>query len=315
MRFTLRQLEYFIAAGETGSITLASERLRISQPSISTAISTLERELDVQLFVRHHAQGLSLTLAGRTMLVEAKRVVQQAEGLYAVASESGTVVRGRLSVGCFSTLAPLVLPELVHAFCEAFPRTEIQQVEGSQQQLLEQLRRAEIDVAVTYDLDIPDWISFTPLASLPPQVWLSASDPLASAPAIALEEIVERPMILLDLPSSREYFLALFVSAGLKPRVVARSAYQEVVRTMVANGYGYTLANVRPRSEFALDGKRVARVRLAGEHRSMRLGLASLAAYRKPKLQEAFETHCRAMISDAYIPGMTSPATERRVRR
>jgi hypothetical protein len=49
------------AAGETGSITLASERVYISQPSISTAISHLERELGVQLFIRHHAQGLSLT--------------------------------------------------------------------------------------------------------------------------------------------------------------------------------------------------------------------------------------------------------------
>ncbi|MBE7246969.1 MAG: LysR family transcriptional regulator, partial [Actinomycetospora chiangmaiensis] len=61
MRFTLRQLEYFIAAGQTGSITLASERIHISKPSISTAIAHLERELSVQLFVRHHAQGLTLT--------------------------------------------------------------------------------------------------------------------------------------------------------------------------------------------------------------------------------------------------------------
>lgn len=68
MRYTLRQLEYFIAAGEVGSITLASERLCISQPSISTAISHLEREFGVQLFVRHHAQGLSLTPAGHKIL-------------------------------------------------------------------------------------------------------------------------------------------------------------------------------------------------------------------------------------------------------
>ena len=65
MRFSLRQLEYFIAAGEAGSIPQASERINISQPSISTAISQLEQELDTQLFVRHHAQGLSLTPAGR----------------------------------------------------------------------------------------------------------------------------------------------------------------------------------------------------------------------------------------------------------
>lgn len=72
MRFTLRQLEYFIAAGETKSITLAAERINISQPSISIAISHLEQEFGVQLFIRHHAQGLSLTPAGRALLQEAK---------------------------------------------------------------------------------------------------------------------------------------------------------------------------------------------------------------------------------------------------
>ena len=52
MRYTLRQIEYFIATAETGSITLASERVNISQPSISTAIAHLEEELGTQLFIR-----------------------------------------------------------------------------------------------------------------------------------------------------------------------------------------------------------------------------------------------------------------------
>jgi len=63
VKFSFRQLSYFIAAAETGSITLASKRANISQPAISTAISHVERELGVQLFLRHHAQGLSLTPA------------------------------------------------------------------------------------------------------------------------------------------------------------------------------------------------------------------------------------------------------------
>ena len=104
MRFTFRQLEYFVAAGETGSITLASERINISQPSISTAISNLETELGVQLFIRHHAHGLSLTPAGRRLLIEAKTLLAQASHLYDVVSEVTDIVRGQLSVGC------LVLP-------------------------------------------------------------------------------------------------------------------------------------------------------------------------------------------------------------
>jgi len=81
MRFTIKQLEYFVAAGEVGSIKEAATKIAISQPSISSAISHLESELQLQLFVRHHAQGLSLTSSGRRIFNEAKLLLKQGEGL------------------------------------------------------------------------------------------------------------------------------------------------------------------------------------------------------------------------------------------
>src|SRR5450755_1458753 len=116
MKLSFRQLTYFIAAGETGSVTLASKQVSISQPAISAAISHIERELDVQLFLRHHAQGLSLTPAGRALLRDAKRLVKQAESLYTSAADVSQQLRGELLVGWFSTLAPIVMPEFVGAF-------------------------------------------------------------------------------------------------------------------------------------------------------------------------------------------------------
>ena len=64
MQFTLKQLTYFVAAGEAGSILRAAENIHVSQPSISNAIAHLEDVFQVQLFIRHHAQGMSLTTAG-----------------------------------------------------------------------------------------------------------------------------------------------------------------------------------------------------------------------------------------------------------
>jgi hypothetical protein len=84
------------------------------------------------------------------------------------------------------------------------------------------------------------------------------------------------------------------------------------VRTMVANGYGYTILNARPRSEYALDGRRLVRVPLAGEHRPMVIGTATLKLLAQPKLVNAFEEHCRASISDSYIPGMVAPKLDSR---
>ena len=304
MRFTLKQLEYFVATGETGSIKLASERINISQPSISSAISHLERDLGVQLFVRHHVQGLSLTSAGHRVLREAKALLQQANGIYDVANETTNLVRGHLALGCFVTLAPMIVPELCHRFQETHKEVQVHLVEGDHENLMGQLRKVDLDVVLTYDLQIPDGVSFEALATLPPHVLLSAEHPLAGRSSLALSDLDGEPMILLDLPFSREYFQSIFYHEGLTPKIHARSRQQEVVRTMVANGYGYTLANVRPRNLTTLDGRSLKQIPLEGEHRPMKIGIASLVQERKPRLLQAFEDHCRDMISDGGIPGM-----------
>ncbi|MCB8876831.1 LysR family transcriptional regulator [Acidisoma silvae] len=312
MRYTLRQLQYFVAAAEAGSITLGSAKIAISQASISAAITLLEREFGVQMFVRHHAQGLSLTAAGRRLLVEAKLLLSQADSLYAVASETTQHVRGQLTVGCMITMAPMIMPELAHSFMSQNPEARITQVEAGLASLLDALQRAEIDIALTYDLQIPPPISFVPLARLPPYVMVSDGHRLAGEGAVSLGQLAHEPLILLDLPISRDYFLGLFAKENLEPRIYYSSAQQDVVRTMVANGYGYTLANVRPRSDIALDGRRLIRLRLKGKHRPMTVGTATLSTLRKPLLLTAFETHCRASISNRYIPGMDAPFQDER---
>lgn len=312
MRYTLRQIEYFIATAETGSITLASERLNISQPSISTAITHLETELQTQLFVRHHAKGLSLTPAGRLMLAEAKQLVEQAENIYTVASEVNDKIRGQLSLGCMVTLASMIMPELSHSFTTAFPETRIIQTVGDHEELLEKLQRAEIDVALSYDLLIPDGFDFLPLATLPPHILVGDAHPFARYSSISLDELVDAPLILLDLPISREYFLGLFAKSGVEPTIVMRSAHQDVIRTMVANGYGYTIANVRPRSQLAMDGRPVVRVPISGNQKPMVVGVITLRQNRKSRLIEMFQQHCNSFVSDAYIPGMVAPVMERR---
>lgn len=109
-------------------------------------------------------------------------------------------------------------------------------------------------------------------------------------------------------PISREYFLSMFMKEGIEPNIGARSTHQDVIRT--ANGYGYTLANVRPRCELALDGRGVSRIRLSGDHRPM--GMLTLSQRRKSLLVDAFAQHCRLIVSDAYIPGTAVPVMERR---
>ena len=314
MRFTLRQVEYFIATAETGSITLASERISISQPSISAAISQLEAELGTQLFLRRHAQGLSLTPAGRELLTEAKRLVEQANRLYHTASEVTDTLGGTLSVGCLLTFAPMVLPAITQGFAADHPGVRVAPEVADHAQLLHRLERAELDVALSYDLEVPDGFDFEPLVELAPYAMVAQTDPLAGQAAVTLAELAEQELILLDLPLSRDYFMGLFAREGLTPRIAARLQQFDVLRTMVANRFGYSIANARPRNSVAMDGRDVVAVRIAGAPQGMTMGLLRVARQRPTRLVTTFVDYCRDLISDSYVPGMVAPSDAPRRR-
>ncbi|WP_397474912.1 LysR family transcriptional regulator [Pusillimonas sp.] len=306
-RLTFRQLEYCLAAGEFGSIAKAAEHIHISPSSISAAITQVENELSVTLFVRRHAQGLSLTPAGVEVLKQIRLTLDQALHLYDIAHNAQHGIRGPLRVGCFTPLAAMVAPELCQGFAEAYPGVEISQCEDHHEGLMERLHNAQIDVAITYDLSVAETgVSFEALASLPPFVIVGEANPLAKKAAVTLKELAKRPMILLDLPLSREYFLSLFHEAGVRPTVAARSSSPDVLRSLVANGVGYSLANVRPRAPHSLDGKRIINVPLKGRHRPMKLGLAWIKDQQPRRVVETFMERCRSCMADGYIPGMAA---------
>jgi DNA-binding transcriptional LysR family regulator len=304
LRITLRQLEYFVAVGEARSIALASRKVRVSSPSISAAISQLEREFGLQLFVRKHAHGLSLTQGGRQFLLQAKKVLAAAEELNGLASDISGHVQGPLNVGCLSTFAQLVLPQLRHKFETKHPQVRIRQSEMHQAAIFERLRNAEIDVALTYDLEMPPDIQFVPMLQLPLYAMLSVSHPLAAQAILSPEDLAEYPMILLDLPYSTDYFLSFFLMAGLKPNVTERTRDMAVMRSLVANGYGYALANIRTLSDRSPDGSELKFVPLSGAQRPLHLGVAHSRGIHMTRTVQAFLDHCDEVISSEDLPGL-----------
>ena len=296
--FTFRRLEYFVAVGETGSIASASRKLGVSPPSISAAVALLEDEFGAQLFVRHHAHGMSLTRGGRRLFEEAKRSLRHTNNMQNIANDLSGEVAGVLYLGCLQTVAPLILPELRKSFERAYPAARICQLEDHQAGLWARLQNADLDMCLTYDLDVPPDICFNPLVDLSPYAMLPPSHPLAMRESLALSELAKEPMVLLDLPLSAGYFLSLFKLAKTRPNIVERSRDMALVRSMVANGFGYSLGNIRPGSEFSPDGKPLKYVPLNGGLRPMRMGLASCQNDYETRITEAFIAHCREHITD-----------------
>lgn len=296
LRYTLRQIEYFVAVGEAGSIARASERLNVSSPSISAAIAQLEAEFGLPLFVRQHAQGLSLTQAGRQMLEQARVVLREAGALGDIAGDIAGSVRGPLAVGCLVTFAQLVLPTLRRGFEAAYPEVRMRQHELNQVELFSALRRSEVDLALTYDLGLPADLQFTPLLRLPPIALMAPSHPLAERKVVSIAELKDHPMVLLDLPLSSDYFLSFFDDVGAKPVIAERTRDMAVMRSMVGNDFGYSIANVRPLSNMAPDGNPVRCVPIAEPVRPMRMGLLTAQDVHRSNAVRAFLDYAVDMV-------------------
>jgi DNA-binding transcriptional LysR family regulator len=293
LRFTLRQLEYFLAVAEHGSIAAASDKVNVSSPSISAAIVQLEEEFGLQLFVRKHAHGLSLTQGGIQFREQARKVVAEATRLNGLANDITGKVRGPLNVGCLLTFAQIILPQLRRRFVDHYTEVEFHQFQRTQTELFEDLRSAALDVALTYDLNVPPDLNFIPLISLPPYALMAVNHPLAKLETVTAKQLVEHPMILLDLPVSSEYFLSFFARTGQKPKIIERARDMAVMQSLVANGFGYSIANIRPKSDRAPDGRKLRIVPLTGPVRPIKMGLLLPKDAQSSLTVKSFVEHCK----------------------
>ena len=288
-RFTLRQLEYLVSCIDHGSIAAAAEAVSVSQPTISIAITKLEQQLGSQLLIRQHAQGVLPTPTALRILQNARTLLSQADELQHDAMIASETISGTIRLGSFITLGPVILPSLIKELMKAFPQIHLEISEGTQENLMQDLKNNRIDVALLYDLDLSTDIDCVPLSEYSPYVALPNNHELAQKKEISLSELVDLPLILLDVAPSRSFFLGLFEAENLKPTIAHTSPSLELVRGMVGCGLGYSLLVTRPHGDKTYDGSQICIRRLKGSHSKSRIVLGSLTSLKKTRSIICFE--------------------------
>ena len=193
----------------------------------------------------------------------------------------------RLSIACFHSFGPFVLPELLRRLTEAAP-VDLTLIEGDQRRVQESLRSGEAELALLYDLNLPDDLQIMPLFDLTPYVLLAASHPLAAKPSLTPADLAPHPMVLLNAPPSTDYFLSILRDAGVEPQVAFRSSSIEMVRGLVGQGLGYALLATRPAAMQSYDGKPLTARPLAEPTKRSRVVLAARKGIRLSPLAEQF---------------------------
>ncbi|CAN5473542.1 LysR family transcriptional regulator [soil metagenome] len=218
----LRELRYFLAVYETGSVTAAARRCFISQPSISAAITALEHDLGGVLFVRHR-KGVTATAAAEALYVRARKIVDDALSLKALFAPSPAA---RVTLGLMPSLdISRVVPLLK-------PLTEV-----GDAQLFLVGADAPCDARIVARTMIDESEAFAPLWSEAYVLALPAHHPLRLKPNLSLADLDGLPLIGRCNCENADQTSDL----GFKPQIVAVATTEEWALALVEAGVGATV--------------------------------------------------------------------------
>ncbi|MBV8219402.1 MAG: LysR family transcriptional regulator [Solirubrobacterales bacterium] len=148
MAITLTQLTAFLAVIRGGSVTAAADELVVTQPSVSSALAALGRELDCELFERS-GRGIRLTPAGEAFAPYASDVLGLLDRGRAAAREATAAAARRLEIAAVTTPAESFVPGMMRAFAIQHPDIDLELVVGNRQDVLERVSTHSADVAIT----------------------------------------------------------------------------------------------------------------------------------------------------------------------
>lgn len=246
----LRQLEYFVAIAEYGSLTAAAEHLLVSQPSLSQQLRSLERELGGAL-VERLPRGVRLTAAGQELLGEARATLAHAQRARRTVRRALELEAGQLEVAVTTSAALGILPVVLRDWQSRHPEIEVSLLEFPHRRALEEaVRDGAGDVAVG---SMPeDWTgSIRQLGWEEFVVVLPDGDPLLSQRAIDLSTLADRRWVhFASAHGLAEVVDMCCARAGFTPRAAVRTSQVAAASLFAATGLGPALVpeHVIPRA-------------------------------------------------------------------
>ncbi|MGD9700891.1 MAG: LysR substrate-binding domain-containing protein [Acidimicrobiia bacterium] len=246
----LRDFDYLVAVADHRHFGRAAEACYVSQPTLSTQIKKLERELGVEL-VERSPRHIMLTEAGERVVERARIVQRETANIREIARRTRDPEAGSLRIGIFPTLAPYLLPHVVPRVRARFPNLELLLVEEKTEEILHRLREGTLDVGVlalpVHDDQLHEEFLFEEDFVLA----VPSDHPLASTGGPAPVSVIEGESVLLleDGHCLRDQALAVCRLSGASERSGFRATSLETLRQMVAAGVGVTLLpelSVRP---------------------------------------------------------------------
>ena len=240
----LRRLRYFIAVAEELHFRRAAAKLHLAQPALSQQVRKLELELGVDLLTRTK-RDVSLTPAGQALLVEARRVLQQADEAARAAREAQDGISGRLRIGHLADSLPVVVPRAIVRFATLHPEVRVSLETLPARRAVDDLRSGRLDVAVV-GLPAPTTgLQVTPIETDGTVAAIADRHVLSGRSAVPLSSLSDARVLLLPRDANPAFYDGVSAAcrdAGIAPALIeTHEARVEHILLNVASGVGIAL--------------------------------------------------------------------------
>jgi DNA-binding transcriptional LysR family regulator len=235
---TLRQLRTFKTVADLNSFSLAAQRLKLSQPSISYQVKELEQILGLPLLDRL-GKRVQLTEAGSLLYGYARRMLDVLDEATIAIEEMRGIQRGSLRVGASTTVGIYLLPAALGAFKKLHPGLVISLEIGTRERVQEQVLRNELDLAVVGPaLKDPD-LAIIPFLSDELVVVAPAGHALAHKRGLSLRDVAAAPFVMREAASGSRWSLEKAArKAGAKLTVAMELGSNGAIKHAVESGLG-----------------------------------------------------------------------------
>lgn len=240
----LRDLSYFLACVETGSVTAAARKVHVAQPTLSHALSRLEAELGARLLERGARAPLSVTEAGQRVVERARQALSALGALGDDLADVAAGTRGKLRLCAVQSACVSLLPRALAEFSRNYPGIELSVRTLAAEKIARAVVRGEADLGFVAGAPssalrdvVPELVRREELVAL-----VRKRDPLARRKIVRLASLAQRPLVLVPGATfTGEIIHQACRAAGFSPQVVLTLSSAEALCEVVRAGLALTI--------------------------------------------------------------------------